>query len=162
MWHQFPLSTHRASWLAVAATLATFVGSAASAQTLVASRDTAVPAQATPGVRTVSDDALAAARQERTWHGTIGGKDGGRVTMTIDRIGIPDDVMHPVWPVVTFWRIEANDPSKSFSAELFGNGYENGSMQLRGIITEGYRKGSEVNINLQGGGKGTVSVRIGT
>lgn len=141
--------------LALAAALVVPATTMAGAQTMLAARDTALPSTLSSGTSGTLPS------NERTWHGTITGGISGTVTMTIERIGVPDDVANPVWPVLTVWRIESTDPTKSFSAELYGQGYENGNMHLSGVVTEGYRKGAAVSIDVRGQGNGKVQIRLG-
>jgi len=75
------------------------------------------------------------------------------VTLTLERVGVPESALDPAWPVLVRWEYESRDPSKSFTAELFGSGTANGRMLLHGVITSGYRAGQEVEVNV-GGGQG--------
>jgi hypothetical protein len=71
--------------------------------------------------------------------------------LTLERIGVPESAIDPAWPVLVRWEYDSRDPSKSFTAELFGSGTANGKMLLHGVITSGYRAGQEVDVNVGGG-----------
>jgi hypothetical protein len=89
------------------------------------------------------------ARAFAVWTGEL--KGGGRVTFTVDRIGRPESLSDPEWPVQTHWTINVPKVERSFSAELFGWMRDDGSMRLAGIVTDGYKKGAEVHIDRHGG-----------
>jgi len=88
-----------------------------------------------------------------SWRGHSDGAFKGTVTLTLERVGVPESALDPAWPVLVRWEYESRDPSKSFTAELFGSGTANGRMLLHGVITSGYRAGQEVEVNV-GGGQG--------
>ena len=156
MRHRRTITHAAAALVALALVLAPASPRQLSAQTLIASHDTSSP-DALQADHTGTGAALPAAIAP--WHGTVAGRDGGTVSMTIVRIGSPEDASDPVWPVVTRWEVTSPDPARSFSAELFGGARENGSMKLTGIVTDGYQKGAEVHIDLHGGQRG-ATIRI--
>lgn len=88
-----------------------------------------------------------------SWRGHADGTFKGTVTLTLERVGVPESAIDPAWPILVRWEYESRDPSKSFTAELFGSGTANGRMLLHGVITSGYRAGQEVDVNV-GGGEG--------
>lgn len=100
-----------------------------------------------------SDADRVAREMHPSWRGQADGAFKGTVTLTLERIGVPESAIDPAWPVLVRWDYEARDPSKSFTAELFGSGNANGKMLLHGVITSGYRAGQEVDVNV-GGGEG--------
>jgi hypothetical protein len=100
---------------------------------------------------------LSRARAVAVWQGPL--KGGGAVTFTLERLGRPDNLSDPAWPVQTHWTINSPEPGRSFTAELFGWMRDNGSMRLAGIVTDGYKKGAEIHIDRRGGTK-APEVRI--
>ena len=120
-------------------------GQQAAAQQLLASTDSAQPAAVENVARRTSRSALAggtATRALNLWRGNVRGDITGHATVTLERIGPPDDVLDPVWPVQTRWTVRSITNDRTFAAELYGT-VEGSSdcMHLRGIITEGWRKG---------------------
>jgi hypothetical protein len=136
------------------------LGSAsASAQQLLAANDSRAVASAVTagsGERSAKPD-LSRARAVAVWKGQM--KGGGDVTFTVDRLGPPDNLKDPEWPVQTHWTIHSPKDGRSFTAELFGWMRDDGSMRLGGIVTEGYNKGAEIHIDRLGG-TGAPKVRI--
>ena len=151
MRHRRTITHAAAALVALALVLAPASPRQLSAQTLIASHDTSSPDEL-HAVRTGTNADVPPAIAP--WHGTLAGKDGGAVSMTIVRVGSPEDASDPVWPVVTRWQVTSADPAKSFSAELFGGAREDGAMRLTGIVTDGYQKGAEVHVDLRGGKRG--------
>lgn len=98
-----------------------------------------------------SDGDRVARETHPSWRGHADGAFKGTVTLTLERIGVPESAIDPAWPVMVRWEYESRDPSKSFTAELFGSGNANGKMLLHGVITSGYRAGQEVDVNVGGG-----------
>jgi hypothetical protein len=94
------------------------------------------------------------------WYGRLSGHDQGTVTMTLLRVGTAEDAIDPEWPVVTRWVVQAEDPARSFTAELFGHARASGSMVLGGMIGEGYHAGAEVQLELRGGRTAVATMRI--
>ena len=132
----------------------------ASAQQLMAVNDGARPLAATVAPDSADRSAkpdLSRARAFAVWTSEL--KDGRRVTFTVDRIGRPENLSDPEWPVQTHWTINSPRDGRSFSAELFGWMRDNGSMRLAGIVTDGYKKGAEIHIDRRGG-TGAPKVRI--
>lgn len=100
----------------------------------------------------IHSDADRVARElHPSWRGHADGSFKGTVTLTLERIGVPESAIDPAWPVLVRWEYESRDPSKSFTAELFGSGNADGKMSLHGVITSGYRAGQEVDVNVGGG-----------
>jgi len=100
----------------------------------------------------IHSDADRVARElHPSWRGHAAGAFKGTVTLTLERIGVPESAIDPAWPILVRWEYESRDPSKSFTAELFGSGTANGRMLLHGVITNGYRAGQEVDVNVGGG-----------
>ena len=85
------------------------------------------------------------------WLGRVTAPAKGSVRVTLERIGVPESALEPSWPVMVRWDYDARDPSKSFTAELFGSGNANGRMTLRGVITQGHGAGREVAVEVRGG-----------
>ena len=86
-----------------------------------------------------------------TWTGHASGDSKSNVRLTLERIGVPESAIDPAWPVLVRWEYDSRDPSKSFTAELFGSGTADGKMLLHGVITSGYRAGQEVDVKVGGG-----------
>lgn len=139
--------------VAVATLLAGAVPVAASAQamqTAYAPPESLEVATLTP--TPIHSDADRIARSlHPSWSGHATGDFKGSVRLTLERIGVPESAIDPAWPVLVRWEYDSRDPSKSFTAELFGSGTANGKMLLHGVITSGYRAGQEVDVNVGGG-----------
>ena len=132
----------------VAAAVPGAAGGAAAQSTTVAQRDdNVVEARALPAVVT-------RAAPEPVWTGEMSGPSPGQILLTLDRVGMPDDPLDPVWPLSAHWTFTATRRGQSFTAELYGIGRENGAMHLRGVIIDGYRQGSEVQLDVERAGGG--------
>lgn len=92
----------------------------------------------------------AAANPKPSWTGTVRSPVPGTVTLTIDRVGMPDDPVDPEWPVAVTWSYTATDPAHSFTAELYGKGTDKGRMNLRGMIVSGFGAGRGVHLDVAG------------
>ncbi|HEY7876808.1 MAG TPA: hypothetical protein VIC55_01205 [Gemmatimonadaceae bacterium] len=92
------------------------------------------------------------------WHGRAVSPANGSVTLTLERIGEPQSVFDPLWPVMVRWEYDARDPSKSFTARLFGTGDSDWAMTLYGVVTSGYALGQEVEVKVHGGAHGNAVV----
>jgi hypothetical protein len=88
------------------------------------------------------------------WTGEAFSPSPGRITLTLDRVGMPSDPLDPVWPIAAHWDFASDRNGRSFTAELYGNGRANGAMHLRGVITDGYRQGAEVELTVEHAGGG--------
>ena len=144
------LDTPRAAALAAIATLLAAAPAALGAQAAYNPPDSIQVAMLAP--TPIHSDADRVARERHpSWRGHADGAFKGTVTLTLERIGVPESAIDPAWPVLVRWEYEARDPSKSFTAELFGSGTANGKMLLHGVITNGYRAGQEVDVNVGGG-----------
>lgn len=144
--------TSRAAALVAVATLLAAAPAALGAQAAYTPPDSLQVATLAP--TPIHSDADRVARsQHPSWRGHADGAFKGTVTLTLERIGVPESAIDPAWPVLVRWEYESRDPSKSFTAELFGSGTANGKMLLHGVITSGYRAGQEVDVNV-GGGEG--------
>ncbi len=142
--------TPRAAALVAVATLLAAAPAALGAQSPYSPADSIQVATLAP--TPIHSDADRVAREQHpSWRGHANGAFKGTVTLTLERIGVPESAIDPAWPVLVRWEYEARDPSKSFTAELFGSGTANGKMLLHGVITSGYRAGQEVVVNLGGG-----------
>lgn len=88
------------------------------------------------------------------WTGRVEGQSSGQITLTLDRVGMPSDPLDPVWPITAHWDFASDRDGRSFTAQLYGTARESGAMHLRGVIIEGYRQGSEVELTVTrvGGG----------
>ena len=128
MRHRRTITHAAAALVALALVLAPASPRQLSAQTLIASHDTSSPDEL-HAVRTGTNADVPPAIAP--WHGTLAGKDGGAVSMTIVRVGSPEDASDPVWPVVTRWQVTSADPAKSFSAELFGGAAASARMGVK-------------------------------
>ena len=129
-----------------------------SAQQLIAATDSPRPLASGAAPSSAERSAKPnAARAVAVWGGQL--KGGGRVTFTVDQLGLPDDLSDPEWPVKAHWTTNSPEAGRSFTAELFGWMRDDGSMRLAGIITEGYNKGSEIHIDRRGGTK-APTIRI--
>jgi hypothetical protein len=139
--------------VAVATLLAGAVPAAVSAQAMQTAY--APPESLEVGTLTptpIRSDADRVARSlHPSWTGHASGDFKGSVRLTLERIGVPESAIDPAWPVLVRWEYDSRDPSKSFTAELFGSGTANGKMLLHGVITSGYRAGQEVDVNVGGG-----------
>ena len=96
------------------------------------------------------------------WSGNVHGDVIGRATAVLERLGPPENALDPIWPVLTRWTVESPNDGRSFVAELFGmiDG-RNQCMHLRGIITDGWKKGAEVQADcLSTRNNGKVALRI--
>lgn len=142
-----------AALVAVATLLAGAAPAAASAQAL----QTAYASPESLEVTTLyptpirSDDDRVARSLHPSWTGHAAGDFKGSVRLTLERVGVPESAIDPAWPVLVRWDYDSRDPSKSFTAELFGSGTADGKMLLHGIITSGYRAGQEVDVKVGGG-----------
>lgn len=146
------IKTPRAVALVAVATLLSAAPAVLGAQAAYNQPDSIQVAMLTP--TPIHSDADRVARElHPSWRGHAGGALKGTVTLTLERIGVPESAIDPAWPVLVRWEYESRDPSKSFTAELFGSGDANGKMLLHGVITSGYRAGQEVDVNV-GGGEG--------
>jgi hypothetical protein len=124
----------------------------ASAQQLMAVNDGARSLAATVAADKTEPSAKpdrSRARAFAVWTGGL--KGGGQVTFTVNRLGPPDNLRDPEWPVQTTWTINSPKAGRSFTAELFGWMRDNGSMRLAGIVTDGYKKGAEIHVDRRGG-----------
>jgi len=140
-----------------AAVAASGAATPAASQAQYANRDTIAVAQLTA---LASADAAPAAFKP-TWRGPVGSPAAGEVTLSLERIGTPDDALDPVWPVLVKWAYQSsNDPGKSFVAEMFGRGTSDGRMDVTGVITSGYRTGSEVQLSMRSGKNGKAVLTI--
>ncbi|HEX5181270.1 MAG TPA: hypothetical protein VFW04_18210 [Gemmatimonadaceae bacterium] len=145
------IESPRAFALVAAATLLAALPAAAAAQQLASNVPDSLEV-ATLAPTPIRSDADRAARETHpSWRGHADGRFKGTVTLTLERIGVPESAIDPAWPVLVRWEYEGRDPSKSFTAELFGSGTANGKMLLHGVITSGYRAGQEVEVNVGGG-----------
>jgi hypothetical protein len=144
-----------AALVAIATVLAAVVPAAASAQAVETSYASAESLEvSTLNPTPIHSDADRVARSlHPSWSGKATGGFKGSVRLTLERIGVPESAIDPAWPILVRWDYDSRDPSKSFTAELFGSGTANGKMLLHGVITSGYRAGQEVDVNV-GGGEG--------
>lgn len=88
------------------------------------------------------------------WSGESYSPSPGRIRLTLDRVGMPSDPIDPVWPIAAHWEFTSDRANASFRAELYGSGRANGAMHMRGVITEGYRAGAEVELTVEREGGG--------
>jgi len=145
------IESPRALALAVGATLLAAVPAALAAQQVAYNAPDSIEV-ATLAPTPIRSDADRVARElHPSWRGHAEGSFKGTVTLTLERIGVPESAIDPAWPVLVRWEYDSRDPSKSFTAELFGSGTANGKMSLHGVITSGYRAGQEVDVNVGGG-----------
>lgn len=144
------IETPRVAALVAVATLLAAAPAAIGAQAAYNTPDSIEVAALAP--TPIHNDADRLARElHPSWRGHADGALKGTVTLTLERIGVPESAIDPAWPVLVRWEYESRDPSKSFTAELFGSGTSNGKMLLHGVITSGYRAGQEVDVNVGGG-----------
>lgn len=92
------------------------------------------------------------------WSGEALGPIPGSITLTLDRVGMPSNPLDPAWPLSARWQFTSKRPNGSFTAELYGSGRANGAMQLRGVITEGFRAGADVELIVERDGRGATLV----
>lgn len=142
-----------AALVAVATLLATAAPAAVAAQVVQTAYAPAESLEvATLAPTPIRSEADRIAREQHpSWTGHATGEYKGSVRLTLERIGVPESAIDPAWPVLVRWQYDARDPSKSFTAELFGSGTADGKMLLHGVITGGYRAGQEVDVNVGGG-----------
>jgi hypothetical protein len=140
----------------------------APAQQVLASSDSAQPASITvgtaakPSLNAAGERTASGARNLNVWSGNVRGDVTGQATVMLLRLGPPDNALDPIWPVTMRWTVESLQDGRSFVAELFGSiDSRNDCMHLGGIITEGWKKGAEVQVDCLSKRKGgKVALRI--
>ena len=158
----------RLSLAAVALTTAAVtVTRQAPAQEVFASADGARSAgaaeSAAPGTSgSASSERTTGALNFNLWTGNVRGDVTGHATAMLERVGPPEDALDPVYPVLMRWTVESPQNGRSFAAELFGTiDGGNECMHLGGIITDGWKKGAEVQVDCLSTRKGgQVALRI--
>jgi hypothetical protein len=140
----------------------------APAQQVLAATDSVQPAGVLDGAATRTSGGASGERTAsralnlELWSGNVRGDVAGRVTMVLERLGPPETALDPIWPVAMRWTVASAQDGRSFVAELSGSiDSRNDCMHLGGIITEGWRKGAEVQVDCLSHRKGgKVALRI--
>ena len=115
-----------------------------------ARRDTVrimAPVVVTAAPDPVADAALPKGSERVLAKGKMLGLGMRDATIILERTGTPESASQPAWPVQTRWAVNSQEKGRSFVAELYGTASENAESHLTGIITDGFRKGSEVHVD---------------
>jgi hypothetical protein len=95
------------------------------------------------------------------WEGGVTGESAGRATMMVERIGFPEDLLDPVWPVLARLTVQADRSGRSYTSRLHGTVEgDNNCMHLKGVISEGWEKGAEVRVDCRSERGSAAVVRI--
>jgi hypothetical protein len=154
-------SALRASFIAVALTAA----SQASAQRQAASPDSSIRAALAPVSGRAADRSAPIAADETAplylWEGAVTGEVAGRATMTVERTGLPNAMLNSAWPVLARLTVRSNSDNRWYVARLHGTVEgDNNCMHLKGVISEGWKKGAEVRVDCQSARSSAAVVRI--
>ncbi|HZJ09002.1 MAG TPA: hypothetical protein VFD39_04855 [Trueperaceae bacterium] len=75
------------------------------------------------------------------WMGTVSGDVTGQLVTTL----MASDQSQPVWKIVFYWIVLADDPSQSFIARMTGTlDTTTGAVTMAGRVIDGYQAGARV------------------
>jgi len=90
-------------------------------------------------------DGVGAEGIDNIWSGRLLDPEAGEVVLRVEHRGPEMDRAKPVWPVRAIVTVAADDPRRSFAADLDGTlDWTDGSLRLQGAVSEGWMKGAPV------------------
>ena len=91
-------------------------------------------------------DGVGAEGIDNIWSGKMIGEPRGEITVRVTHRGAEADRAKAFWPVTAIVFVAADDPTKSFAADLEGTlDWRSGQMRLSGAISEGWMKGAIIS-----------------
>jgi hypothetical protein len=91
-----------------------------------------------------------ASSERLVWQGWVDGPTKGRVTVALGQVEEPAAAANPVWHVASRWSVfdDEGGAARSFAGDLEGMiDWKSGTIRLGGTITDGWSKGSWVEVD---------------
>jgi hypothetical protein len=91
-----------------------------------------------------------ASSERSVWQGWVDGRTKGRVTVALGQVEPPTAAANPVWHVASRWSVfdDEGGGARSFAGDFEGIiDWKSGTIHLGGTITDGWSKGSWVEVD---------------
>jgi hypothetical protein len=94
---------------------------------------------------TLGFDGVGAEGIDNVWRGELRTPEPGEIVLRVEHLRPEVDRAKAVWPVRAIVTVAADDPRRSFAADLDGTlDWTDGSLRMSGTVSEGWMKGAPV------------------